>query len=105
MKGTSERWGLSLEIIVMCILLLATFWESEASGWWDNASREMQYHIQEKANLAILDSNQQIIFSEMKSMDDQHRYEQLVSASEKIAIASRELIEERNQRTENLNGQ
>ena len=105
MKKKYERYGLMAEIAGMGILLLATFWDSGASGWWDNSAREMQYLIQEKANIAILESTQQLIFAEMKTTDEHARTDTLINASQKIGIEIRELIEKRNERTNALKGQ
>ena len=105
MKRKSELWGLRCEIAGMCLLLLATFWENIATGWWDNAATEMQYLIQEKANLAILNSNQQSLFAEMNSSDEKKLPDLIIEATQNLAVASRELPEDGQTRSKPLNGQ
>lgn len=54
MQKKYEISGVALETIGLFLLLIATFWENEYSGWWDTQSPEWQYWIQEEVNLATL---------------------------------------------------
>ncbi|MDH2187146.1 hypothetical protein N5K35_26010 [Pseudomonas sp. GD03651] len=54
MRKGLEAFGLSLEIVGLLVLLAATVWEAENTSWWDSNTPELQYLIQEQANLAML---------------------------------------------------
>ncbi|WP_404943578.1 hypothetical protein R1Y13_11320 [Pseudomonas sp. NY8938] len=56
MRKGLEASGLLLEIVGLLVLLAATVWEAENTSWWDSNAPELQYLIQERANLAMLDA-------------------------------------------------
>lgn len=105
MKIRCERNAILLEIIGMSLLVIATFWDSNFSGWWDNSSREMQYLIQEKANLAILEGIKEIASYHSSEGDIERQREILNTSYEKINSSIFTLIEERSERYKRLNGQ
>lgn len=54
MRKNHETLGLRMELAGLIILFVATFWQAEFSGWWDNELPEWQYLIQEGVNLEVL---------------------------------------------------
>lgn len=104
MKNKYERFGLGLEILGLTLLLVATFWESEFSGWWDKSADEWQYLIQEKANLATLSAIATSL--SIAAIDDPATVKQAAkAASEKAGSTIFELVEMREARTMALAGQ
>ena len=104
MNNKSERFGLGLEILGLTLLLVATFWESEFSGWWDKSADEWQYLIQEKANLAALSAIATSL--SLAAIDDPATVKQAATAaSDNARNAIFELVEMRQARTKALEGQ
>lgn len=104
MKNKYERFGLGLEILGLTLLLVATFWESEFSGWWDKSADEWQYLIQEKANLAALSGIATSL--SIAAIDDPATVKQAASAaSDNVRNAIIEIVDMRQERTKALEGQ
>jgi len=85
-------------------LLFATFWESEYTGWWDKTSDELQYLIQEEANLSTLNAVASIL--SVSAIDDPSAAKKAASfASSQAQDAAHKIIEMRQARNQALEGQ
>ncbi|TYK57260.1 hypothetical protein [Pseudomonas synxantha] len=104
MSKIQKRFGLGLEIVGLSILLIATAWDAEYSGWWDKTSFELQFLIQEEANLSLLYGVADAIA--VPTIDDRVAAKQAASAaSERVRLAAAKIIEMREQRNKSLEGQ
>lgn len=104
MNKKHERFGLMFEIAGLIFLLVATFWEAEYTSWWDKSSLELQYFIQEEANLSTLEALAAI--AQMEAVEDPETRAKIAStASRKARDATFEIIKKRDERLEILKGQ
>ena len=104
MRTKYEYRGLQLEIFGLFLLLAATFWESEYSGWWDKQSPEWQYYIQEEVNLSVLSALSDI--ASISAISDEATKKSIANnASEKASKALFRAIEMRDERKKGLDGQ
>lgn len=104
MKKKYERFGLMFEIAGLILLLIATFWEAEYISWWDKSSVELQYYIQEEANLSTLETLAAI--AKMQAVENPETRAQIASAASKKAIdATFEIIKQRDERLAIMKGQ
>ena len=104
MRTKYEYRGLQLEIFGLFLLLAATFWESEYSGWWDKQSPEWQYYIQEEVNLSVLTALSDI--ASISAISDEETKKSIANnASEKASKALSRAIEMRDERKKGLDGQ
>lgn len=104
MKTKYEKRGLLLEITGLVLLLIATFWEAEFSGWWNNTAVEMQTSVQEEVNLSVLRALSDI--AALSAIDDQATVKRVASdASDAAKKASFNAIEMREERKRLIKGQ
>lgn len=104
MRKKWERYGLLLEVTGLIVLLAATYWEAEYTSWWDKSSLELQYFIQEKANLAMLGSISDLAKTAyVEDLDT--RTKLALHASQEAREATFEIIKMRDERLELLKGQ
>ncbi len=104
MSKILKRFGLGLEIVGLFILIIATAWDAEYSGWWDKTSFEMQYLIQEEANLSLLYGVADAIA--VPTITDQVASKKAASAaSERARLAADKIIKMREDRNKSLQGQ
>ncbi len=104
MSKKYNRFGLGLEIVGLFILIIATAWDAEYSGWWDKTSFELQFLIQEEANLSLLYGVADSIA--VSAINDPVAAKQAASnASERARLAADTIIKMREDRNESLKGQ
>lgn len=99
-----EIRGLQVELVGLFFLLIATFWQSEFSGWWDKQLPESQNFIQEQVNLEVLHSLS--VISKLAAISDAELRKKLAYETSKRAekkIIS--VIDMREDRRKALNGQ
>lgn len=104
MNSKGERFGLKLEVLGLIFLLLGSYWESEYTSWWDKASLEEQFLIQERANTSVLRALDNIRAISATS-DPELQRSLASSAHEQIQKAETELFDMRDRRWELLKGQ
>lgn len=104
MHTKGERVSVKLEIIGLIFLLIGSYWESEYTSWWDKASLEEQFLIQERANTSILRALDDIRAISATS-DLELKRSLASSAHEQILEAESELFDMRDRRWKLLEGQ
>jgi hypothetical protein len=103
-KNKYEKAGLIIEILGMLILVIATVWDNNFSGWWDKQSSEWQYRIQEEMNLDMMYAMQKMVVISSNE-DVQYKKQVANDTHSELEKAARRAIEERDARRRALNGQ